>query len=72
MENGKANEEAALGTGVIKLRAECERKALPLWTRSTRQALIADMGKQMSGYHGQHACFILTGHRKEPLFKPIK
>lgn len=44
----KANEEATLGTGVIRLRQEPERKTLPLWTHNTLQALITDMDKQMS------------------------
>lgn len=64
--NWKANEQATLGTGVIKLRQESERKALPLWTHNTLQALITDMDKQMSAYHSQHVGFILTGDRKNP------
>lgn len=64
--NWKANEQATLGTGVIKLRQESERKALPLWTHNTLQALITDMDKQMSRYHSQQTWFILTGDRKKP------
>lgn len=70
--NWKANEQATLGTGVIKLRQESERKALPLWTHNTLQALITDVDKQMSRYHSQQAWFILTGDRKKTLFNPIK
>lgn len=72
VKNCKANEQATLGTGVIKLRLESEWKALPFWTHNTLQALITDTDKQMSGYHSQHARVIVTGDRKKILFTPIK
>lgn len=53
------------GLGVIKLRQESEWKAHPFWTHNTLQALITDTHKQMSGYHSQHACFIVIGHREK-------
>lgn len=61
---GKPMNRQPWGMEVIKLRQESEWKALPFWTHNTLQPLITDMDKQMSGYHSQHACFIVIGKKK--------